>query len=240
MSSTLAETTHMLHDAFDGLESRDDVLDTALATVSGLAQPSMLAGLVRSLRASAQAVDACATLSYHHPLGFDKLALIDAEPEFMLRLHVWWPGNARGAEHVHNHRFGLATCVVRGGYDMEVFQPAKTGLPMVEYREKLSPGSADWELDPLNPLNAAHLRLLTRIRLAEGAGYALAANTLHRVGVAPGALCVTLFLETLIVGSKTRVFAEPDQAPPAFTPKEALNSDGYLQRVDAVLDELAD
>lgn len=235
MDLTLDETTNMLHERFDGLEVCDDMLDKALATVTVLAQPSILGGLLGSLRASVRAVDGCAALSYHHPLGFDKLALIDAEPQFMLRLHAWWPGRTRGVEHVHNHRFGLATSIVRGGYEMQIYRPARTGRRMVEYREGLSPGTADWKL---KPGNAAHLQLITRIRLSKGAGYALPANTLHRLVVAPGTLCVTLFLETQIVGSKTKVFAEADQAAPAFTPKHALSSDVYLRRLDAVLEGL--
>jgi hypothetical protein len=235
MTLTLAEAASMLHDTFDELSPRDNATDLAVQSVSSLAQPRVLAGLLSSLRSDTQVIAGCAAGSYHHPLGFDKLALIDAEPRFMLRLHAWWPGVVRGVEHVHNHRFGLATSVVAGGYDMEVYRLATTGVPMDEYREELSPGRADWRL---TPRGVRHLRPVASVRIGAGSGYGLAANTLHRVLVPRGELCVTLFLETLIVRSTTRVFAERHRPAPAFTQKQAFDSAGYLQRVDAILSAL--
>ncbi len=235
MNLTLAETAGMLHDTFDRLTRHDNALDLAVRTVSSLARPGVLAGLLSSLRSDGQLVATCAALSYHHPLGFDKLALIDAEPRFMLRLHAWWPGTVRGLEHVHNHRFGLATSVLAGGYDMELYRLATTGVPMTEYREELSPESADWRL---TPRAVRHLRPVAQVRVGAGSGYGLSANTLHRIQVPDGELTVTLFLETLIVRSTTRVFAEPHQPAPAFMAKHAFDSAGYLRRMDAILGSL--
>lgn len=233
----LDETASMLHEKFGCRNTPEQMLDTAMTAVSALAQPTALNGLLRSLRASTRAVSSCAALSYHHPLGFDKLALIDAEPEFMLRLHAWWPSRTGAMEHVHNHRFAFATRIIRGSYEMRLYRTAKKGIPMVRYREGMGPGATDWNL---KQRAAAQLQLISSVQLSEGAGYALPASTLHRLAVAPGAFCITLFLETRIVRSTTKVFTESGQRPPAHTAKQPLGKEGYLERLDAVLEALGD
>jgi hypothetical protein len=238
MDLTLDTVSSLLHDVTTRSGAHDQAPEAALGTVSTLAQPGLLADLLRSLRAHPGAVATCAAKSYRHPLGFERIALIDAEPEFMLRAHVWWPRNGAGPGHVHNHRFGFASAVVRGGYDMQLFHRDQAGMPMIEYREQSAGGVgiAAWHLDALRP---ARLRLLSGASLQQGSGYALAANALHRVTVRPGTLCVTLFLETAVVRPVTQVFAEPGTQVRAATREHVLTSDNYRRRLDAVLDALA-
>jgi hypothetical protein len=183
----------------------------------------------------ADAAEKCARHSYLHPLGFHKLMLINAAPAFELRLHVWWPDAPPGVDHIHNHRFAFASAVVRGGYNMRIFQTDPAGQPMYEYHENVSPDGG-WQLTPVGP---ARLGLLTSVNLEPGASYALAANALHRVDVAPGDLCVTLLLRTeCATGLATRVFAEPGQAVAASIPIKETSTEDYREQLDALLGEL--
>jgi hypothetical protein len=181
------------------------------------------------------AIKSCASLSYQHPLGFEKLTLIDARPVFVLRLHAWWPRHEPSLEHVHNHRFGLASVVLIGGYDMQVFQADRSGTQVREYRESSRPCDTTWRLDSVG---TAQLRLLTSTRVIQGSGYALAADVLHKITVPPDRLCVTLFLETASVVSATHVFVPQGSTSPANTSKQTLTGDDYRRRLAALAAEL--
>jgi hypothetical protein len=206
-----------------------------LETTSWLAEPSFLARLLRSLRDDRNAVAQCANQSYRHPLGFQKIMLLNGEPQFDLRLHVWWPDSDPGVDHVHNHRFAFASTVVAGGYQMQLFHPDPAGVPMAEYREQISPHGG-WEL---TPVGTTRLGVLTSVHLTQGASYALAANALHRVTVAPGSLCVTLLLRTALgSGPATRVFAAPDDRVPAMIPASQMSGEDYREQLEALIGEL--
>jgi hypothetical protein len=61
----------------------------------------------------------------------------------------------------------------------------------------------------------------------------------HRVAVKPGKLCLTLFLETMAVGSTTRIFIDPGHVVRrTIVARQRLDSDGYRRRLEAILDEL--
>lgn len=223
-----------LHDVL-GQESLDGRTNkAALEMTSALAQSSRLVALLRLLHGDPQAIATCARQSYLHPLGFHKLMLVNAAPQFELRCHVWWPDSTPGVDHVHNHRFAFISAVVRGGYRMQVFQTDQTGTPALEYREMADPGIG-WYL---KPTGIAHLRLLSSVQHDPGTSYALAADTLHRVIVPAGALCVTLVLRTALSGSITRVFAKPGTVSLTTTPVKIMSSADYRRQLEALLVEL--
>src|SRR5581483_9107470 len=154
MDLTSSAVTHWLHDLLQTARSDDDTQRAALEAVSFLAAPERMPALLSSLRSSTESLNDRTMLSYRHALGFDKLTLINSAPSFVLRMHAWWPKHNRGAEHVHNHRFVLASAILRGGYDMHSFASDTAGEPMYEFQEQLSDPSADWRLQPVGP---AHL-----------------------------------------------------------------------------------
>jgi hypothetical protein len=176
----------------------------------------------------------CARRSYLHPLGFHKLMLINASPLFELRLHVWRPTYIAGVDHIHNHRFGFVSAVIRGGYDMQIFQTSNNGTPMLEYREIADPHSG-WQLEQWG---SARLQLLTNIRLRQGSSYVLAAETLHQVTVPEGMHCVTLLLRTTATSSTTRVFVRRDQKVQTLIPIVVMSQEEYRHQLELVLDEL--
>jgi len=207
----------------------------ALESTSSLAHSPHLTQLLRSLIDDTEAAERCANWSYLHPLGFHKLMLVNAAPLFDLRLHVWWPDSQPGVDHIHNHRFALASAIVRGGYNMQLFQADPDGAPMMEYREMISPDGG-WNLTPVGP---AGLRQLTSVNLGPGASYGLATSALHRVDVVPGSLCVTLVLRTTHAADlATRVFARPGQAVSRSIPAREMSRNSYRRQLAALVGEL--
>jgi hypothetical protein len=236
MDLTPGGVARWLHGLLDDAPAGEATQRAALEAVSGLGTPGRIVPVLRSLHDDPRSAAARAVQSYRHPLGFDKLELIDAAPRFMLRLHIWWPTHPRGTEDVHNHRYAPASAILHGGYEMRIFQPAGHGAAMAEFREEYTGHEAGWRLDPAGE---GTLALIAVSKLTSGDSYALAADTLHRVAIAPEAACVTLFLETAPIRSTTQIFTEVGNPPRPVTPKLPLSPEDYSQvlaRVLAVLE----
>ena len=206
-----------------------------LDTLSAIAQPDALIRLIDSVHTDSHAVASCASRSFRHPLGFDKIMLLNCLPLFSLRIHVWWPSEAICAEHIHNHRFNFLSFAVRGGYTMETFQANDSnGVAMIEYQETLTQNGA-WEL---RPLGDAYIQSLCTIIVKQGSGYELQADTLHKVIVEPGSMCMTIFLQTTPIRTTTRVFTKPEEYAPSRSPKEPLSAGVYRGKLEAIASAL--
>jgi hypothetical protein len=201
---------------------------------ASLAQQPQLSRLLQARHDDVKSAAQLAGQSYLHPLGFHKLMLLSHAPSFEVRINVWWPGGTRGVDHVHNHRFAFASTIVRGGYDMQIFQVGRTGALVREYRETASP-EGGWRL---RSQGTAHLRMMGSTRLEQGSSYALPADVLHRVAVPPDMLCITLLLRTALAGSETSVFAGPQNAIPAVIPVQPMSIGEYRLQIRALLAEL--
>jgi hypothetical protein len=205
-----------------------------LEMISAMARPGELAELLRSISKDDRAIYTCAKRSFRHPLGFDKLTIIDALPLFVLRVHAWWPGAENSVDHVHNHRFSFVSSVVSGSYDMQIYEKDPNGSPVVEYEEEVS-SEQGWRLQRVA---TTRIRSLSTIRLQQGASYALPAETLHRVAVKQEAPCVTLLLQTKISRSTTQVFIRQDDPIPVSTPKEPFSYEHYQKQIEWIMQAL--
>lgn len=234
-----SEAARILTTALSSRTSGNDELHHAAEAVSTLAEHTQLLGIVGAIRNDAEAVQHCAALSGRHPLGHDKITLIDMYPSYRLRLHAWWPNRRPGVEHIHHHRFGFATTVVRGHYEMQIYERATSGIQMTEYHQNSTAAAGEWYL---NSAGVAYLRLLTTAKVTAGAGYTLTADALHRVVVPRDTLCLTLFLAVIASGdlsTDTRVYAPPESTAPKLTQGRALTPDDYRRLLDAITAELA-
>jgi hypothetical protein len=235
---TPSEASTIINSVFGLAPAGDESPDSAVAVVSRLAYSGRIIEFLCAIRDNPALVKHCAPMSYRHPLGFEKIVLMDAQPQFLLRMHAWRPGGEPGVEHIHNHRFMMATAVLRGYYNLQVFQPCRSGTPMVEYRETTGTDGRSWCLDTVGIRN---LQLLTSARVSHGGGYALAADALHRVTVPNGTLCITLFLAALAstgVAPQTRIFSAPGNDVPAQTQVKPLSGDEYRRWLDKITEDL--
>lgn len=231
MGQTHSGATAVLHDALAQSRGGSELPAELLEIVSAMARPSELTELLLSLRKDDQAITACARRSFRHPLGFDKLMIIDALPKYTLRIHAWWPGASSGVDHVHNHRFSFISSVVHGSYDMQMYEKGHGGSSVVEFQEEVS-AALGWRL---HRVAITRIRPLATIRLWQGTSYVLPAETLHRVTMKRQSPCITLFLQTEISRSSTQVFIYEGAPVPVSIPKESLTCDGYRRSLEAVL-----
>jgi endonuclease/exonuclease/phosphatase family metal-dependent hydrolase len=234
----LAEAGIMVAAALNSPSADSDDRQAVAGVVAKLANQGELLKIINAIRDDPAIVRRCAALSGRHPLGHDKLTLIDAESSWRLRLHAWWPSRVPGVEHVHHHRFSFSTFMVRGHYEMQIFQRAALGTEMIEYRQRSNAETREWYL---GSAGVAHLQLLATVEINEGSGYSLDSHALHRVVVPRDALCLTLFLAIIAdadLSSETRVFALPRETAPAIIKSQTLTEDDYRRRLDAIIAEL--
>ncbi|MFD3730665.1 hypothetical protein [Streptomyces sp. NPDC058632] len=249
----------LLSASLDGTSPGRDHVAAAYAVVDELGPPDRLLELVAELACGEGDPEAAARLSYRHVLGFDKLLLVDAGPQHMLRAHVWHAGaGGTGREDIHNHRSALASHVVRGRLWTELYEEVPEGrdagragtrtgmrderrgggLEAARFEESLAEGSADWLLEPAGP---ARLRLTHLGRYAAGSTYALPAHTLHRAWCDTEGPTVTLFLET--GGQRRRhtdVFTPggPHAGAVPRVPKVPMDVPAYLESLGFLADLL--
>lgn len=232
------EAIGMMRSALGVRGSYHDALRPAADAVSRLADHGGLLEIIRGVRDDPAAGERYADASLRHPLGHDKIMLLDADSEFQLRVHAWWPDDNPRMEHVHHHRFGFASRVLRGQYEMQIFQPAQAGIPMIQYRQHVNLGGTEWFLEAGQTV---HLQLLSTTRVIAGACYTLAPDALHRVIVSPAEPCITLFLAITRyanMSAGTQVFAPADSDAPARSDCHPLTADIYRKKLDAILSEL--
>ncbi|MFI8307846.1 hypothetical protein ACIF80_31380 [Streptomyces sp. NPDC085927] len=238
----------LLAGSLDGALPERDQVAAAYAVVDELGSPERLLELIAELACGEGDPEAAARLSYRHVLGFDKLLLVDAGPQHMLRAHVWHAGaGGTGREDIHNHRSALASHVVRGRLWTELYEEVPEGrdagragargggIAAARFEESLAEGSADWLLEPAGP---ARLRLTHLGQYAAGSTYALPAHTLHRAWCDTQGPTVTLFLET--GGGRRRhtdVFT-PGGPHAGAVPKVPMNVPGYLESLGSLADLL--
>jgi hypothetical protein len=235
MRMTYADVDRMLHDNLAQSSSHRDCPGTLLDALATLAEPSQLIDIIQSVYEDPAIAAACAARSFLHPLGFSKITLIDAPGLYTLRLHAWWPTTTAKYEHVHNHRFSFSSVIVCGGYEMRIFEPAETGQAMTEYHEEVS-AQHGWRL---RRVGDAYLRTVSTHRLHARSSYALPTHALHQVMADPAAPCVTLFLQTVMTETATRVFTPAGGEPPTQIPKQPFEPAVYRRQLELLLAELS-
>jgi predicted metal-dependent enzyme (double-stranded beta helix superfamily) len=235
MKAHYVEIGRILSKALGQPARSDNGLDGIFDILSRIAQPAHLIELISSISGDPDAITSCAARSFRHPLGFDKIMLVGQVPLFTLRVHVWRPSNTLRVDHIHNHRFDFVTTVIRGGYDMELFQLDESGVPMIEHEERTS-GVGEWKL---HPIGEARLKLLTTHRIRPHSAYDLRSHAFHRVIVDPNRLCMTLFLQSTPTATTTRVFAKSGELAPATNSRHTLTPKLYRDELETLLDDLA-
>jgi hypothetical protein len=200
-----------------------------------LAGPATFAALLDAVRSSPAATAAVAARSYRHVLGFDKLILVSLAPLGQLRLHVWWPDQARTREHVHNHRFWFSSVVLAGSLRTYLHHLAAHGEPMTQVRETSALADRRWRFDAVGPARVATGMVAD---LPAGTVYRLAPDVLHHLAPAES-LTATLFLETRPVRDWSSVYVPAGGSMPVAANQTGFTPAEFAERLDRLRAALA-
>jgi hypothetical protein len=163
--------------------------------------------------------------SYTHSNGFDKITLISShEPEFKLRLHMWWPKgrDCQIREFIHNHRWLFRSTVLCGNAYMETFTEKADGYPV--YRHVYFPRDDALEKYELRAVGRSRIASDLMSVLAPGSTYSMGPDLLHRVLWTGDRLSVTMLVRWQSVRPTATVFSPSEiqdrrlLSVPSFSP----------------------
>lgn len=175
----------------------------AVRDISG---PAQLSALILAILADESWLSEIADRSYYHPNNFVKLVLLTgSDPEWKLRLHVWWPRQAAAVakpEDIHSHRWDFTTALVKGSYVASEFRRG-AGTPYYRY-EYQTPGHEDSFF--MEPRGRDSLSQVFQAWLPAGTVYHISHNVLHRIVSDPGQLTSSVMIQGPVMRDSTDVF----------------------------------
>ncbi|WP_228799606.1 hypothetical protein [Nocardia nova] len=147
--------------------------------------------------------------SYRHSNGFDKITLLSSlEPEFKLRMHVWWPERRQplGAELIHNHRWIFRSTMLCGSSWVQTFSECDHGTPMFRFR--YGPRDESLQRYELKAEGRSSLSSSLRFALSPGSTYSMGTDIFHRVLWRGSRVSITMFVRGEAVGEGATVFSD--------------------------------
>jgi len=155
-----------------------------------------------------------ARASYAHSHGFDKVTLIsNSQPEFKLRLHMWWPTESHSllTEFVHNHRWVFRSTMLCGSTSVEFFSERAEGRSMHRYEYR--PRDQETEAYDLRLVGQSRLSSDLIVSLTPGSTYSTGPGSLHRV-LWPDSVSITMFVRWASVRRTASVFSASETLDP--------------------------
>ena len=192
-------------------------------------QRSLVRRLVESVCSDDRLMASCAQRSVRHPLGFDKFVL-HATDAYQLRLHIWWPEDAHGTEHIHNHRFSFVSGIILGRIQLASYRSMRSGVSYARYREKRHPSGSMYEYHPYGQARVGLANLQT---LCAGTAYYLDSGELHRVYAADDGLSATLFIRFSQARKSTDVLVDAGGELPTTGTRANMNVREAKQRLES-------
>jgi hypothetical protein len=195
------EMDQWLRQRMSGLRSEELELEKVL---SDLTSRWRMPDVFRAIAADEHVLAAISKRSYRHLNGFDRIELLSSiNPEYGLRLHIWWGDCEHGKERVHGHPWNFASVILTGALRIEQFVEAETGN-QVEFCNYERPDGRD--AYTLTPSGTATLRLIVRSALAANSHYYADHRIIHRVWADPGLPSASLMLHGKATAYPSRVF----------------------------------
>ncbi|MFG2061546.1 hypothetical protein ACGFIK_08980 [Micromonospora sp. NPDC048871] len=199
-----------------------------------LGRPEPLRAFLVSLTRERMVSAEFAWSAHRHALGFDKFVLLDFGSLGQLRMHVWWPGQGRVREHVHNHRFHFSSVVVGGSLRCRYYRSVPGGRRYAHLRECSRPHDAGWSFQRQGVVEVAET---LSVDFAAGSSYSMPADLWHRVD-ASTMMTVTLMLQRQCVRDWSSVLIGDDEVAPTQLPRRMFTAAEMQERMSTLIDYL--
>jgi hypothetical protein len=212
-----------------------EVLEDALSVVSDIAS---LIEFLESIYSDDNALANVAAKSYAHRNGFDKLVLIaSSDPEFRLRLHIWWPNSDEvGDMHIHNHKWDFRSRIIEGSYRHQTYAVDAGGEEWHRYRchSVLQKQGHQMEYECTQ-----HLRCVFDNIVVKNSEYTIDHSILHKVSLMdPFHLTSTIILQSPVLQVGTIVYSREVLNDSLIQPR-LCNADEVKIKIGKYLDMLS-
>lgn len=133
--------------------------------------------------------------SLHHPNGFDQLLLLESPTktgglaDYRVRLHIWWPDQARPVQDIHNHGWDYASRVLCGRLRFRTFHFDEDPAEPVYHRYWLNTGD-----EKISPRGSGRVTLGLDALFDAGTAYTFDHRVFHDVAPVAAGLTATLVL----------------------------------------------
>jgi hypothetical protein len=164
--------------AFD---NNDTALDSFEDAVSCVDIPAIISQLSNDDALLRQ----CAALSYEHPVGFDKLILLQRSDGALIKID-YWPAERRPRRDVHNHRWSFCSKVLLGKLSIREYGIVKSSTATSIYRLSVPPDEGD-EFPQMGAVEC-----IWKGVLRPGSTYWQDHRPFHSADAVTGEICATL------------------------------------------------
>ena len=205
-----------------------------LLEICSLTRPS---DLIKNVLNDEAHINDVSKVSYRHINGFDKIVLYSSGDNlFKLRLHIWWPTKAAySREHIHNHRWDFATCIVLGSYKLETYIQSKEGEPAYLYSYWSPEDQSTYKMIPRGHTRA---KKMFDADVLKGTIYQLEHSVLHRVTQLTKSGTVSLVLQGPPLKKTTRVLTNSLVLNPSSMPAERFSVTSIVTKLERCLNLL--
>lgn len=172
-----------------------------------------------------------AARSYPHANGFVKLHLgACGPPGCKLLLHYWPAGSSTAtSEHIHDHRWPLATWIAYGSYRLETFSLASDGERYNVYKYESADEKPAFELTPYGD---ERLRQDFDGFVGRGTRFFQDSRAIHRVSRVDSEPILTFFLQGSAEKDSTNVFAPSPIRQAGTVPIKRLSVEHWRGLID--------
>jgi len=227
--------TDLEHDLTDCVNSYINGSRQALANaLLEVARPASFRSTLTEILDSETRLRDIAGRSFWHDNGFAKIVLL-SQPRYKLRLHIWkeveqFSISPRG--NIHNHRWDFSTILLAGSYRHQEFRPSRRGEQFFAYKYSTTAAAGHYSLVPAG---RQILRCVLDAHLAQGSGFTISSDVLHRVTPDGGEPTVSLVLEGPHEPSTSDVFATSEVGENSGARVEVLSADYLRRHINTVL-----
>jgi hypothetical protein len=196
------------------VKTTDDQMTSLLDILGVFRDREQLSMLLELILNEPTAIEEIAARSYTHVNAFDKIVLLSsAQPQYKLRLHIWWPmpedvAQKKEGFRVHNHRWNFSSIILCGAMRVQHFDVLpvdQTGIKMHEYKYIAADDKDHYTMQFIGPakLNCSFDGVVTA-----GNYYALSHTVQHRIITERAHTAATLVLRGGITKPLVDVFAD--------------------------------
>lgn len=200
----------------DNLQSEEPSVALMQSIVSMLGTNKQISILLRALLEDIPKLHQVAARSYTHKNGFDKIVLLVSEqPQYKLRLHIWWPDYAtENLEHIHDHSWNFSSAIITGAFRFQTYQMSEMGFDLYHYKcefpKLIKKGDELRNSDlgyRMRYLGVSKLVNTFDSFMLAGNSYSLSKDVLHRITNIPEKLTSTILLHGAFLESSSNLFS---------------------------------
>ncbi|MEY8746828.1 hypothetical protein AB9M62_47610 [Bacillales bacterium AN1005] len=237
MFKNLSEVRDWISHNYD---DRKDIMEQIKTILEPLSGKKQVIKLLTSLLKDDIWLEEIAQRSYTHINGFDKLVLIESkEPEYKLRLHIWWPEHfVNHIEHIHNHPWHFSSRILTGNLRFQTFrETSATEIAPLYHHQTFPPIPGD-SGHIIKRIGTKKLDIDFDGTISAGSFYTMHKDIMHRVIKIKEETNSTLLLQGPFGEGISNLFTDQDYVSPEKTTLKFFDKNIVKNKIERYINVL--